>query len=144
MQVAVVVEPVGEIRGLIVFEQAAIAVGRDGPTPGERLRAQMPQFDHVARCVVIVCFLVVEDGIRIRRGSIVSDGMKRGFLGLPTAGADQLAQGVVAVEAGGLDTLVLEVADRQGMIVDLQDIADRVDLVLQILQGCRPRQPGGQ
>ncbi|MNR62447.1 hypothetical protein D3C85_1844760 [compost metagenome] len=65
MQVAVVVEPVGEIRGLIVFKQAAVAVGRDNPTPGKRLRAQVPQFGHVAGRVVIVFFLVIEDGIRI-------------------------------------------------------------------------------
>ncbi len=76
LQVAVGVEMTDEIRWLIALKQAAVAVRGHGPSAGKRLSTEMPQFDHVARRVVVVFFAVVDHGIRVGRGVVRREGIK--------------------------------------------------------------------
>ncbi|MNL17747.1 hypothetical protein D3C87_1388600 [compost metagenome] len=57
------------------------------------------------------------------------------MLGFPAGGADQLAEAVIAEGAPCLDQLVLMEAHGQCTVVDLKDVADRVDFITQILHG---------
>ncbi|MNS82926.1 hypothetical protein D3C72_1166870 [compost metagenome] len=134
-QVAIAVEAAGEIRRLLILKQAAIAVRGDGPAPGEWLRAEVPQFGHVAGRVVVVVFAVVHHGVGVARGAVTGHRVRGGLLGFPAGGADQLAEAVIDEGAPCLDTLVLMETHGQRAVVDLKDVADRVDFITQILQG---------
>ncbi|MNC44640.1 hypothetical protein D3C75_935560 [compost metagenome] len=57
------------------------------------------------------------------------------MLGFPAGGADQLAEAVIDEGAPCLDTLVLMETHGQRAVVDLKDVADRVDFITQILHG---------
>ncbi|MNM96741.1 hypothetical protein D3C81_1092290 [compost metagenome] len=135
-QVAITVEAAVEIRRLILFfKQTAIAVRGHSPAPGEGLRAEVPQFGHVAGRVVVVFFAVVHHGVGVARGAVTGHRVRGGLLGFPAGGADQLAEAVIDEGAPCLDQLVLMETDRQRAVVDLKDVADRVDFITQVLQG---------
>ncbi|MNF78185.1 hypothetical protein D3C84_603570 [compost metagenome] len=86
MQVAVGVEMAGEIRWLFALEQAAVAGRVNGPTPGERLDAEVAQFGQVAARVVVVFFAVVDHGVGVGRGAVGSAGIHRWAFGFPATG----------------------------------------------------------
>ena len=98
--IAVAIECAGEIRWriVVVHDQAAVAVGRHRPAAGERLFAQMAQFQQVVAGVVVVFLAVIDQGARVVGGAV----------DLAASGADQAVAAVVGVGADGVDALVFE------------------------------------
>lgn len=148
LEVAIVIEAGGKIGWGFAFDQrqAAVAVRSDGPGVDEVPGADVAQIQHVAGFVVLIILAVADQRIGVAWVSVEPEHRKaRGELRhFPAGGADQLIETVMLKRAERIAALVLEVTNRQGLVLDRQNSADRIVLVTQVLQRRRIRQACGQ